>query len=230
MKRKWAEIEVVYLRENLEEKTVPQLAQQLERSSSSVSRKLVELGLTKGRKAKAKDCWTEEETRILKDFWDKVSLEELAKKVGRSVLATKGKKNLLGLSKKNLVNIEFFNEETPEKYYVLGYVFADSNLYIGTNGSGNPTYSFSLYSVDAKELQQILAEIAPARSIYLSKTNLLHAFKLTNEKIYKSLVQYGLHLKKSCTIQFPNILDRFLGEFLRGYFDGDGWFSYVKST
>ena len=35
-------------------------------------------------------------------------------------------------------------------------------------------------------------------------------------------MQYGLTFRKSLTLQFPNIPQKFLCDFIRGYFDGDG--------
>ncbi len=46
--------------------------------------------------------------------------------------------------------------------------------------------------------------------------------RIGSKKLYYALEKYGLHPNKSLTIKFPKIPKKYLADFIRGYFDGDG--------
>ena len=115
--KKWTEEEIEFLKKNYKSKTNYSLAKELKRSYSSVTLKAQALGLTDSKstfthqvitevvkplskQAKAalnRVGWTKKETSFLKENYGKMSFEELAKNLGRSVGSVSGKVSGLGL-------------------------------------------------------------------------------------------------------------------------------------
>ena len=52
---------------------------------------------------------------------------------------------------------------------------------------------------------------------------------INSRKITKDLINLGCTNNKSKTIKMPEISDKFLNHFIRGYFDGDGWIFVDKN-
>ena len=46
--------------------------------------------------------------------------------------------------------------------------------------------------------------------------------RIGSHKLYDALISLGLYPNKSLTIRFPKVPLEYLGDFIRGYFDGDG--------
>jgi len=49
-----------------------------------------------------------------------------------------------------------------------------------------------------------------------------YTLRIGSHKIYESLIKIGVRPKKSLIMKFPDIPKEYLGNFIRGYFDGDG--------
>ena len=49
-------------------------------------------------------------------------------------------------------------------------------------------------------------------------------------ELINDLENLGLHQNKTFTLEYPNIDEKLERHFLRGYFDGDGYVSYVDSS
>lgn len=52
--------------------------------------------------------------------------------------------------------------------------------------------------------------------------------RIGSHKIYNDLFELGLYPNKSLTVNFPKIPQKYLGHFIRGYFDGDGCIYFEK--
>ncbi len=62
------------------------------------------------------------------------------------------------------------------------------------------------------------------------KTYELYSFFMSNEYVYNKLLNYGLHPRKSRTVNFPEVPGIYLRHFIRGCWDGDGSFYIEKTT
>ena len=117
--------------------------------------------------------------------------------------------------------------DTPNKAYILGFLYAD-----GCNFPKKSTISMSLDEGDKEILEKIRVEIGSEKELeYLDYSN-KHDFGYTYKNQYrllffsahmcKSLDAHGMTPNKSLTLSFPNIDDDLLPHFIRGVFDGDG--------
>ena len=108
--------------------------------------------------------------------------------------------------------------------YILGYIFADGSLEYAPKIRGK---YFRITSTDEEILPKIkrcLDSEHTISKILLPEPNRKprYFFRVGNAHIYDTLLRYGLHPHKSLTIQMPAVPKKFLGDFARGYFDGDG--------
>jgi len=64
---------------------------------------------------------------------------------------------------------------------------------------------------------------------YVQKRKPIYLLRIGSYYIYDSLVELGLTPKKSKNMKFPDIPEKYLGSFVRGYFDGDVCVSLEKA-
>ena len=130
----------------------------------------------------------------------------------------------MGRPRKYTLNINYFdNINSEEKAYFLGFLYAD-----GHNQKTKGTVRLIL----SKKDDNILKKFA-----YLVETNnpikynviTIKGKKYDSAGLYmnsvhmcKKLESYGMTQKKSLTVEFPYINNKYLHHFIRGYFDGDG--------
>ena len=133
------------------------------------------------------------------------------------------------------VKSAFFENWFPEMAYVLGLIFADGHLEDAHYLRGK---YLRISSSDIEILEKVRAVLASEHKIvkiapklasgcgknkdkkYLCRTKYL--LRIGDHKIYNSLVKLGVTPKKSLTLKFPTVPVKYMRDFVRGYFDGDG--------
>jgi hypothetical protein len=119
------------------------------------------------------------------------------------------------------INDNYFKKNSRNMYYILGFWFADGY-------TRNNEFSITQHRKDRYILERMLLEMESDYPINFHYSNNLY-IKITSKKIVDDIKKFGGHSKKSHTIQFPNIDDEFLSDFIRGFFDGDGCITYQKN-
>ena len=129
--------------------------------------------------------------------------------------------------RKYLLNENFLDKWSPEMAYVLGFWFADG--YMRHSGS----YKIVFNSNDYDLLKQIKQVINSTHLIYQRKNG--NKFQLNNlqfiiysKQIFLRLIDLGGVRYKSKKIRFPRVPYKYLPDFIRGYFDGDGSVFYAN--
>jgi hypothetical protein len=132
------------------------------------------------------------------------------------------------------VNHDYFNIiDTQERAYWLGFLYADG--YIRERKSGN---SLEL-KLSVKDYEHLLLFRECIGSNHLIKesqskvkynggvsiSNMVH-LAMYSAKLVKSIKKQGFHSRKTFTIEKPDIEKKLIPHFIRGYFDGDGSFSF----
>lgn len=147
-----------------------------------------------------------------------------------TVLDEKGikRKYSAGKRKYNLNEHYFDIIDTPNKAYILGFLFAD-----GWNDTDKNIITLSLQEGDKEILDKINIEIGsdkPLRYIHYEdynkkyEMNCVNQYRLTvsSHIMSQALALHGCVKKKSLILEFPELSDDLYSHFLRGYFDGDG--------
>lgn len=122
------------------------------------------------------------------------------------------------------VNHSYFSSiDSYEKAYLLGVLFADGCVMMKSN-------QINLISNDYDLLEFFKREIGFSGEIQqnpLHKNAKFVAFSSIEMK--QDLIKLGCVPRKSLTLEFPNIEEKYFWTFLLGYFDGDGSLWVAKS-
>lgn len=117
----------------------------------------------------------------------------------------------------------FFDTWTPDMAYVLGYFAADGSMYENNRGSRYVAFT----STDGELIETVKCLLGVANDIEVyergEKYKTRYTLQIGSKKLYRRLLELGLSPAKSLTLKLPNVPDAFLGHFVRGYFDGDGY-------
>jgi hypothetical protein len=109
--------------------------------------------------------------------------------------------------------------------YVLGYWFADGNMYYQSGAGG---YFVSIGSKDVAHLDALRLIIGAGALTGITGSEI---FKLVicRKEMYDDLLRLGGTERKSLTLAWPEVPDEFLADFVRGYIDGDGSLTWHKT-
>lgn len=118
----------------------------------------------------------------------------------------------------------FFAAWSPPMAYILGYWFADGNIYSQPTCGG---YTVSIGSKDLAHLEQLRDVIGLGRLTRITGSD---DFKLVicRKAMYEDLLRLGGSERKSLTLNWPAVPDVYLPHFARGYVDGDGSLSWHR--
>lgn len=121
------------------------------------------------------------------------------------------------------VDENFFNSWNNDMAYVLGFFYADGSMENASYLRGKYIRFYNTEITIIKNIKKLLHSEHKikllAGDIYRKKSYLL---RIGSHKLYDSLVKFGLYPNKSLTIKLPQIPQKYFGDFVRGYFDGDG--------
>lgn len=122
------------------------------------------------------------------------------------------------------INDTYFDKETPNMAYILGFLAADGSVSKKSN-----EIKIGLSAIDKDFLQSIANELNSDRKVkeYISSNGFscceLH---FTSKRIKNKLSEYNIVPQKTFSFKFPKKLKReYWIDFIRGYFDGDGCIS-----
>lgn len=114
-------------------------------------------------------------------------------------------------------NLDFFKNDSPEKYYFYGFLASDGYI-------SDDKISIGINVKDREILEKFQKLICPEKPIYeKTQTNSLK-FDITNKNLSKKLKKYFSMTtnKKYEEIRFPSVPEKYLKDFIRGIIDGDG--------
>lgn len=120
------------------------------------------------------------------------------------------------------INHNFFKKWTPEMAYVLGFFAADGNMI--RNKRGGCYIEFEITDLDL--LKKIRVLLGSNNKITAREKNknwkVSYRLQIGSRMIFGDLLELGLTPNKSKTLQLPKVPEKYLADFVRGYFDGDG--------
>jgi len=129
------------------------------------------------------------------------------------------------------LNHDFFAKWTPSMAYVLGFFAADGNMIRNTRGA----HFINFKSTDLEILHAFRKAMNSNHSIGISNEGIknqkpYYSLQLGSKKMFADLKTLGMTPAKSASLQLPTIPKKYVGHFIRGYFDGDGcvYFASLK--
>ena len=113
--------------------------------------------------------------------------------------------------------------------YILGFFFADGNIIKTKRGA----CFISVYTSDKDLLtamRKCLVSDHKISSRRSSSGGLVHRVQTGSKELFNDLVKLGLTPNKSKRMELPAIPEKHFGDFVRGYFDGDGnvWAGFLN--
>ena len=130
------------------------------------------------------------------------------------------------MSAKNVLHI-FEKIDTEDKAYWLGFLYAD-----GSVGSKENKIELSLAEQDLHHIEKFRDFIGINNKISYREKTKSYRYSFRSESCKQDLVNQGCVPKKSLILKYPTydqVLKHLMKHFIRGYFDGDGWFTNTES-
>lgn len=118
------------------------------------------------------------------------------------------------------VNTDFFKIWTADMAYVLGFFFADGSLTFGKRKN----YYLSFHSADKSLLLAIRKVLGSTHAVSKrsARSGGVYRLQIGSMEMCHDLLNLGLSTRKTKRLILPDIPQEFIGDFVRGYFDGDG--------
>jgi hypothetical protein len=116
----------------------------------------------------------------------------------------------------------FFDEVGPEgRAYWLGFLYAEGNLH-------RSTLAVKLAGVDLAHLLALKQAVQAQQPVCPVKDKGAYVLKLSSTRLVPKLNRLGIVPNKNAQLRFPPLSDDLKMHFVRGFFDGDGWFAKSK--
>lgn len=120
-------------------------------------------------------------------------------------------------------NLDVFKNEDAESYYLLGAYITDGCII--DNGNSMRT---SLSSKDRDWLNIINQYIVPEKPIIKIKNSNCYVLIYNCTELAHWFINHGCYQRKSLTIKMPNVPKKYMKDFIRGSWDGDGSISFTN--
>jgi hypothetical protein len=122
--------------------------------------------------------------------------------------------------RKYTLNENYFDIiDSEAKAYFLGFIFADGCVSLSNQ---NFLLRLEIHIDDVEIIESFKMHIQSTSPIKISKSGKYVNIRLFSKKLVHDLIQLGCTERKSLTLKFPDINEKYLNHFMRGYFDGDG--------
>ena len=129
--------------------------------------------------------------------------------------------------RKYMVNDNYFKKWSHNMAYIFGFWFADGH--IRKTVDNGYYFVITQHGKDKYLMEQILKEMGSDAPLQKHGDN---AFNLVinSRQIVENIIRLGGGYRKSLTCRFPNIPRKYLPDFIRGLFDGDGSVNSDRKT
>ena len=113
--------------------------------------------------------------------------------------------------------------------YVLGFFAADGTMIVNNRGA----HFIEFHSTD-KQLLLIVKKLfgsnhkISTRDKHNPKWKVGYRLQIGSKEMFNDLLKHGFMPNKSLILKFPEVPRKFLRDFVRGYFDGDGCVYFKK--
>jgi hypothetical protein len=118
--------------------------------------------------------------------------------------------------RKHKINVNFFDKWSSDMAYILGFITADGSV-------NRYTLCINIAQRDEDVLRFITSKLGNVKIEHRVKEKSIRV-RFNSVILIKSLTNYGIIPNKTNVIRMPNnIPKKYIGDYVRGIFDGDGW-------
>jgi hypothetical protein len=117
-------------------------------------------------------------------------------------------------------NKDFFKTWNHDMSYILGFMYADGNMVETKKGN----HYIAIYTADRELLVAMTKSMQSEHKVAQrsSSTGCVYRIQIGSKEWFADLGTLGLFPDKTKRMQLPCIPAEYFGDFIRGYFDGDG--------
>ena len=175
--------------------------------------------------------WKREEIVFLINNFDKLPYKELGRRINKSYASVQSKIRNAKLNKrinKHPINSNFFKVWSSEMAYIIGFITADGNLQRAKQG-----YHLHIACDDydiIEKMKKSLQSSTPIRKKMRFNGKISYSLRFSDKLIFKDLMRLGVTPRKSLTIKPPSMPKKYVWDYIRGFFDGDGCVYISKAT
>lgn len=127
-------------------------------------------------------------------------------------------------SRKYNINQDYFKTWSRNMAYMFGFWFADGCIYRGR------MFDITVHKKDKYILKQFAKELKFEGNLYDYVDRQAARIDFSCKVIYDDIVALGGKEHKSLDCCFPDVPEKYLSDFIRGYFDGDGCVCLYKNN
>lgn len=167
--------------------------------------------------------WTEQELTFLQENITKLTYKQMGHFLKRSPTAIQSKVRYLPFQqkiKKYPVNSDFFKTWSSEMAYIVGFIAADGN--ICHTGRAHVLHIACDDKDIIEKIRNVMTFQGPIHQKARLNGKISYSLRICDPVIFQDLVRINITERKSLTLKPPVIPGRFVKDFVRGYFDGDG--------
>jgi hypothetical protein len=131
-------------------------------------------------------------------------------------------KNTIGAQRIYTVNHDYFKKWSRNMAYILGFWWSDGCIWVK---NGNYVFSITQKTKEKYILENILKEMSADYLIYEKEYKGIKScsFNISSKVIVNDILALGGNFRKSLIANFPKYVPKkYLRDFIRGVFDGDG--------
>lgn len=183
----------------------------------------------------------DESIEFMIDNYKTMEYAEIAKHIGLSERQVRGKLNNMGYTKIREFNKDYFHQIDSElKAYFLGFIFADGWV-VYNEQKRNYEFGMELQSCDKYILESLNNELGgihiithsdPTQRVIcgvLSNIGHMDRLRVYSKEFVEDLIECGIVQNKTYNYKIPKFPMKYFFDFLRGYIDGDGCYTYSKN-
>ncbi|MBI4018487.1 MAG: hypothetical protein HY368_02665 [Candidatus Aenigmarchaeota archaeon] len=110
--------------------------------------------------------------------------------------------------------------------YILGYIYADGNIAWDPK-KGYQTVTITAAAKDKGHIENVREILSSTKPLLLGERTNSYRLIVNSKKLSKTLMKLGVKPRKSLTVRFPRVPEKYIRHFIRGVIDGDGTVRYL---
>lgn len=131
---------------------------------------------------------------------------------------------------KYFYNPQIFTQENEVSFYLLGVFITDGNVSYNTSRSEKKYYTCEIKSADYNWLLDISKLVGDNLNLTKANNSSCYRLRINNTEIGNWLINNECVRNKTLSVKFPNIPEKYVPDFIRGCWDGDGSFILSKRS
>ncbi len=118
------------------------------------------------------------------------------------------------------VDKTFFKTRSHNMAYVLGFLFADGTVTVTKRN----THFIAFHTMDVSLLQSMRGSMKACQKISKrsARSGNVYRLQIGSKEMVEDVARLGLCGTKAHRMRLPRIPPQYRGDFVRGFFDGDG--------